>query len=113
MTEYKIVAFTERDDETGEPLWWNNEFGWGSFDAATPFTEDARRYYQEPADSRWVGVPCTCMDCETPFHEEPFLCDNRLLAFCCDDCRAAYFAQNWENNAYRPSAATSDEIYGD
>lgn len=38
-TTYVIVDRQELDDLTGEPLFWSNEDGWGSFQTSTLFDE--------------------------------------------------------------------------
>jgi len=38
QTQYRIKSLTERDDETGNPLYWSNDHGWGDRASATMFT---------------------------------------------------------------------------
>lgn len=46
---YVIASTVEKDDETGEPLYWNNDQGWVGFSAATLFPEKPELC---PADSQ-------------------------------------------------------------
>lgn len=46
--QFVIVSTVEKDDETNEPLYWNNDQGWVNFDAATRFEEKPQLI---PADS--------------------------------------------------------------
>jgi hypothetical protein len=42
-----------------EPMFWNNEDGWGSLAEATVFTKTEREAYQHrvPAGGTWVALP--------------------------------------------------------
>lgn len=49
-----VRSTTEVDDETGDPLYWNDEQGWVDFESATPYTqEQAATVDYLPADSKW------------------------------------------------------------
>jgi hypothetical protein len=50
---YVIEAITERDDETGEPLFWSNQMGWVSLPDATLFTEAERNRLNLPIGGTW------------------------------------------------------------
>ena len=51
---YVIRSMTERDDWTGEALYWNNEDGWVSRDSATEFSPMERRELRLPISGIWM-----------------------------------------------------------
>lgn len=54
IIEHKI----ERDDETGKPLAWSNNCGWGSGDFDT-FTDKERASLILPVDGEWAILAAT------------------------------------------------------
>ena len=54
IPQFVIKSLSERDEETGEPLFWNNQFGWVSLDAADRFTYGETRRLGRPVGSAWV-----------------------------------------------------------
>lgn len=44
MPKFLIRSKTERDDETGKPLYWSNVDGWVDRDSATRFEEKETWY---------------------------------------------------------------------
>lgn len=50
---YYIRSTTEKDDKTGESLYWNNELGWVGFQKATHFEYDEKLDFDLPANSYW------------------------------------------------------------
>ena len=55
--DFVVVSTSERDEETGEPLYWSNEYGWASLDAATRFTGAESLRFCLPAASAWQQLP--------------------------------------------------------
>ena len=49
--DFVVVSTCERDDETGEPLYWSNEDGWTSLDLATRFSSEESLRFCLPAAS--------------------------------------------------------------
>jgi len=54
LTEWGIISETERDDETGEPLWWNNQIGWVDKSLADEFDDTDKREFNLPIGGRWA-----------------------------------------------------------
>lgn len=48
MTTYIIKSDTEKDDETGECLYWISDFGWGDRIYATLYPESVKENYDPP-----------------------------------------------------------------
>lgn len=49
-----LRSINEMDDETWEPLYWSNEYGWVGIEEATKYTEeDAQSYLNLPHGSEW------------------------------------------------------------
>ena len=56
MVEWIIESSSEKDDETGESLYWSNELGWVDKESATRFsTGDIGNVYK-PIGGLWVDV---------------------------------------------------------
>lgn len=53
-TVYVIRALGEKDEETGESLYWSNDDGWVDFGSATQFSEEEKEEF-EPRS--WLPVP--------------------------------------------------------
>lgn len=54
MTTWIIRSNQEVDDETNEPLYWSNTFGWSSRECAEIFTDGEMRSVNLPlGDSEW------------------------------------------------------------
>jgi len=53
--EHHIIKSThEKDDETGKPLYWNNNDGWGHKKYATKFSSKEKQSYRHiPMNSQW------------------------------------------------------------
>jgi len=53
--EHHIIKSThEKDDETGKPLYWNNNDGWGHKKNATKFSSKEKQTYRHiPMNSQW------------------------------------------------------------
>ena len=56
LTEWGIVNLDERDDETGEPLWWNGRIGWVSKDLADEFDDTDRKELNLPIGGQWALI---------------------------------------------------------
>lgn len=49
-----ICSTSEVDDETGEPLYWSDKYGWVELSEASEYTqEQANAVEHLPADSYW------------------------------------------------------------
>jgi predicted DNA-binding WGR domain protein len=57
-----IVSKTEKDDITGEPLYWNNDDGWTVKEGATQFTEDEAKTLNLPMLGEWIKVSSKVVD---------------------------------------------------
>ena len=58
-----------RDEESGDPLWWSNQDGWGSIHNATLFTDDEIKEHIDTEHSPRLNgniTPHTQIDCEIP-----------------------------------------------
>ena len=55
--DFVIASTCERDDETGEPLFWSNEYGWVSLDSATRFRGYESLRFCPPAGGEWQQLP--------------------------------------------------------
>ena len=53
MKTYKIRGLWEYDDETGEGLYWSNEFGWVREYQADVFTEEESKELRLPMGGVW------------------------------------------------------------
>ena len=53
MRPYVILLVTEDKDE---PLYWNNEMGWGDWLSATVFTQDEKNTLHLPVDGAWKRI---------------------------------------------------------
>lgn len=53
MKEYKIISRWEEDDETGEKLYWNNQFGWVPRYDADKFDETESKELRLPLGGEW------------------------------------------------------------
>lgn len=54
---WKLKSKTEIDDDTGNPLYQSNEYGWTVKEDATEFSETAREQFNDRAeimDAVWV-----------------------------------------------------------
>ena len=51
---YLIRSRTARDDKTDEPLYWNNDMGWGDMRCADIFTHDDSKELNVPIEGEWV-----------------------------------------------------------
>ena len=51
---YVIPLIATQDDD--EPLYWNNETGWGDWLSATVFTSDERDHFNLPIDGTWRQI---------------------------------------------------------
>ena len=49
-----IQSHTEKDEETGETLYWNNLHGWVEIESANYFTEEETKSLTLPIGGRWV-----------------------------------------------------------
>lgn len=56
LTEWGIISLTERDDETDQPLWWNNEMGWVDWELADEFDEIDKRSFNLPIGGEWAPL---------------------------------------------------------
>jgi hypothetical protein len=54
--KYKIKSFNEKDEETGEYLYWNNIDGWTDKESATIFSEDEKEKFIPPSWSCWEQI---------------------------------------------------------
>jgi hypothetical protein len=48
-----VRAIRERDEETGEPLYWSNASGWSDKASATSFTADEINSVNLPIGGEW------------------------------------------------------------
>ena len=57
-TMYVIVGTTdnERDPETGEMLYWSNDWGWVDEDMADLFTNEEKNWLSLPIGGKWEEV---------------------------------------------------------
>jgi hypothetical protein len=49
-----VQSRTEKDDETGEPLYWNNKIGWVDKKNATRFMIDDTSTLHLPLGGMWI-----------------------------------------------------------
>lgn len=61
MRYFVICSLTEKDEATGEPLFWSNEDGWVCLATATVFTEAERERNPDLPLGRpapvWIELP--------------------------------------------------------
>ena len=59
LLEYVIFSLKETIANDGEPMFWNNEDGWGSLQSAFVFSEDECVNSEIPlaGDAIWVALP--------------------------------------------------------
>lgn len=50
---WRIISKTERDQETGAPLYWSNRNGWVGKADSDRFTDAETRSYNLPIGGRW------------------------------------------------------------
>jgi hypothetical protein len=50
---WAVRAIYEKDDETGEPLYWHNEFGWTSGEICSLFTAQDHAELNLPIGGMW------------------------------------------------------------
>ena len=54
---WRIKSAVEKDDESGEPLYWSNEDGWVSQGTETVFTDESKSEIQYlPLHGEWEQV---------------------------------------------------------
>ena len=54
---FVIEATNPHDtDDIGNPLYWSNEEGWTTSEAADVYTLEEREHSRLPIDSRWRGI---------------------------------------------------------
>lgn len=56
--KFIIQSIVEKDEDTNEPLYWNNKDGWVDINAATEFSEIESLYFHLPENARWMN----CLD---------------------------------------------------
>lgn len=56
IPSFVIKSMTETDEETGEPLFWNNQMGWVHLAAADRFTYGETRRLGRPVGSVWLAL---------------------------------------------------------
>lgn len=54
MEKWYIKNKTEKDEDLGCYLFWNNKIGWTLLAHATGFTEDEKNSLRLPIDGEWV-----------------------------------------------------------
>ena len=52
-----IRSSHELDEDTGEHLWWNNEYGWCGPELADSFSDDERKTFSLPDGGCWWPCP--------------------------------------------------------
>jgi len=60
MKKYVIFGYEETQlewDDCGEPIFWNNNMGWGDLSSATVFTEEEWNEATLPINGTWVQLP--------------------------------------------------------
>lgn len=50
---YVIISTTEKDDETGKPLYWSNDDGWVDLGSATRFSSEEKKKLNLPVGGKW------------------------------------------------------------
>lgn len=55
---YHIRSITEKDGETGNPLWWNNKEGWVDHGDAWGFSPEEFKTLNLPIGGEWIPQPC-------------------------------------------------------